>query len=493
MVDPAVDELARSLQKIELRPPEIPFLSNVTGAWITEAEATDPEYWALHVRRTVRFASGCAALLADPDRVLLEAGPGATLGDLARRQPAAAGRTVLTSLPGAAEEASDLERLLTAAGRLWVAGVALDGRGFAAHERRRIASLPAYPFERCRYWVGAAENLPETPARPAPVAPAVRTADEMETALAGLWQEVLGVGAVGRDDDFFELGGSSLLALGLLARIEERLGAALPLASLARGRATPAELARRLRAQAPAGGAVELAGGGRGTPLFWVHPIGGGILSYVPLARLLGRSRGRSRPVWAFPAPGLDGDRPPLRRVEELAGEHLEALRQVRPHGPYLLGGWSFGGLVAWEMRRRLAEEGEEVPLLTLLDSWFAGLPVAGVLPEDGDGLLGVHPAGTAAGDERLRRLRQTVEAHAEAAAAWRPQPPGGRTLLLLAAGEPGGAARGAAIAEAWAARGAAPLEVRSLDATHWTLLAEPRVREAAERIEDCLDQLRIP
>jgi thioesterase domain-containing protein len=284
-----------------------------------------------------------------------------------------------------------------------------------------------------------------------------------------------------------------------------------------------------LRARAPAEGAVELAARDRGTPLFWIHPIGGGILSYVPLARHLGRSR----PVWAVPSPGLDGGRPPLRRVEALAAAHLEALRTVRPHGPYLLGGWSFGGLVAWEMRRRLRDVGEEVPLLTLVDSWPAGIELpgngaesplaaftrdlAGGRPIDLGGMAvgngdaadgetldghldrlltvarssGLLPPG--AGGERVRRLWQAFTAHAEAAAAWRPQPPGGRTLLLLAAGEPGGTARGAAIAAAWAARGAAPLEVRSLDATHWTLLAEPRVREAAERIDECLDEMQIP
>ena len=409
--------------------------------------------------------------------------------------------------------------------------------------------LPTYPFERRRYWAEErAGDRPEDRAEDRTIAavaaagaPPLPAGDDLEASLAALWREVLGVGPVGRDDDFFALGGSSLLALGLLSRVEERLGAALPLSALARGRATPAELARwlrLLRAGAPAAGAagtgaVELAARDGGTPLFFIHPIGGGILGYLPLARHLGRAR----PVWALPAPGLDGDGPPLRRVEALAAAHLDALRAVRPRGPYLLGGWSFGGLVAWELRRLLRAAGEEVPLLTLVDSWPAGagaLPLAngaesplaaftrdlaggaavdvrglgdlgGVEPGSGeeplDGHLdrllalarssGLLPAG--AGGERVRRLWQAFTAHAEAAAAWTPQPPGGRTLLLLAAGEPGGAARGAAIAAAWAARGADPLAVHNFDATHWTLLTEPRVREAAERIDECLDEIEIP
>jgi phthiocerol/phenolphthiocerol synthesis type-I polyketide synthase E len=588
MVDPVVGELEQWLRGVELRTPEIPFFSNVTGTWITDQEATDLGYWARHVRSTVRFAAGCAALLADPARVLLEVGPGGTLGELARRQPAASGRVIAASLPAATDGGSDLEKTLNALGRLWVAGARVDWHGFAAHERRRLVPLPTYPFERRRYWA----DPPGTPAQPEPEAAPIIRPDlrdlprgEVESTLATLWEEVLGVGPVSRDDDFFELGGSSLLALGLLTRIEQRLGAALPLSALAKGRSTIADLAALLRANQPTEGAIELAApeppegaaarspgreprersralpepseratedplppppeagnngdapgpgahapgyalppppgaGSQGDhPLFWLHPIGGSILAYLPLARLLGRHR----PVWAFPAPGFDGDRPPLRSIADLATEHLAALRRVRPAGPYLLGGWSFGGLVAWEMRRRLLAEGEEVPLLTLIDTWPPGLDLPGAngvpnadplaafardltggavsldisqlanLPEDERlaRLLDLArradllPAG--AGPERLRRLWDTFAAHAEAVAAWRPEPSGGRTLLLLAAGEPGGAARCAAIEEAWALLGTGPLESHRFDATHWTLLAEPRVREAAERVESSL------
>jgi thioesterase domain-containing protein len=168
-----------------------------------------------------------------------------------------------------------------------------------------------------------------------------------------------------------------------------------------------------------------------------------------------------------------------LRTVEELAAEHLTSLRKVRPHGPYLLAGWSFGGLIAWEMRRRLIEAGEEVPLLSMVDSWPAGVDLGQVSEVQ----VGEVP----------RRLFDLVTAHTEAALAWRPAPPGGRTLLLLAAAEPGGAGRCAAIEEAWARCGAAPLSSHRLDGTHWTLLTEPRVREAAERIEEHLNDLEVP
>ena len=137
-----------------MRPPRIPWLSNVTGGWITATELADPGYWARHMRSTVRFAEGLAELLAEPDRVFLEIGPGSTLGTLVQQHPAAAGhRIAIPTLRRAEEGGSDLEHLLTAVGRLWIAGVEVDWTGFHGGERRLKVALPTYPFERQRYWI----------------------------------------------------------------------------------------------------------------------------------------------------------------------------------------------------------------------------------------------------------------------------------------------------------------------------------------------------
>ncbi len=151
---PAYDEVVRLAAAISLRPPEIPYLSNVTGTWITPKQATDPRYWAEHMVGTVRFAEGLGELLADPARVLLEVGPGGTLGALARQHPAAApGQEILSALRHASEERADRAHLLAALGRLWLAGVSVDWSAFYAGERRRRVPLPTYPFERQRYWI----------------------------------------------------------------------------------------------------------------------------------------------------------------------------------------------------------------------------------------------------------------------------------------------------------------------------------------------------
>ena len=158
MMDPILDEFTEAVERVRLAPPQIPYVSNVTGTWITAEEATDPRYWARHLRRPVRFAEGVATLFAEPRNVLIEVGPGRALATLARRHPERRGQPVVTSLPHARDAAEDLVHLLGAYGQLWLAGVELDPRAFYAGERRRRVGLPTYPFERRRYWIEPGER-----------------------------------------------------------------------------------------------------------------------------------------------------------------------------------------------------------------------------------------------------------------------------------------------------------------------------------------------
>jgi acyl transferase domain-containing protein len=151
MMDPVLAPFTEMLRKVKLGEPTVPYVSNMTARWITAAEATEPEYWAGHVRQTVRFADGIAELMKDPRNVLLEVGPGQTLTTLARQHPAkSADQVVLSSLPvtGIQEPRGILETL----GRLWMTGVPPDWESFYANEHRRRVVLPTYPFERKRFW-----------------------------------------------------------------------------------------------------------------------------------------------------------------------------------------------------------------------------------------------------------------------------------------------------------------------------------------------------
>ena len=148
MMDPLLAPYTSEVMKVRLRAPAIPYISNVTGAWITAEQATDPRYWARHLRGTVRFSQGLQELLQDPERIFLEVGPGRTLATLAARHPARQEHVVLSSLPHPTEECADLEKVLETLGRLWMAGVRFDWRKFYQHENRRRISLPTYPFAR---------------------------------------------------------------------------------------------------------------------------------------------------------------------------------------------------------------------------------------------------------------------------------------------------------------------------------------------------------
>ncbi len=198
---------------------------------------------------------------------------------------------------------------------------------------------------------------------------------EVEELLSGVWAEVLKVARVGVNDNFFELGGHSLLAVRLFARIEKLCGKHLPLATLFQA-PTVAQLAEVLRQEgwtAPWSSLVAIQARGykdRGKrPLFCVHAVGGNVIEYYGLARHLGPDQ----PFYAFQSVGLDGRQAPLKSIPAMASHYLREMREVQPAGPYLLGGHSLGGMIAFEMACQLREHGEQVDLVALLDAYPLG------------------------------------------------------------------------------------------------------------------------
>ncbi|MDQ3185730.1 MAG: SDR family NAD(P)-dependent oxidoreductase, partial [Pseudomonadota bacterium] len=168
MIESMLPSFLDMVGKIGLRQPKIPFLSNLSGDWITSQEATDPNYWGRHLRGTVRFGDGLRELLSNPARILLEVGPGETLTTLAQRHPdASAEQLILSSLPHRGKvhlPESALKHIYLSLGRLWLSGLSIDWESFYAEESRHRIPLPTYPFERQSYWVKpAAESagIPE--------------------------------------------------------------------------------------------------------------------------------------------------------------------------------------------------------------------------------------------------------------------------------------------------------------------------------------------
>ena len=153
MMDPIIAPFIDVFKQIRLQSPKLPFISNLSGTWITDEQATSPDYWAQHLRQPVRFADGVREITWEANKILLEVGPGRTLTTLARQGlPQDATTLVLNSMRHPQDEQSDVAFLLTSLGKLWLAGLKIDWAGFSAQERRYRVALPTYPFERQSYW-----------------------------------------------------------------------------------------------------------------------------------------------------------------------------------------------------------------------------------------------------------------------------------------------------------------------------------------------------
>jgi thioesterase domain-containing protein/acyl carrier protein len=328
--------------------------------------------------------------------------------------------------------------------------------------------------------------------------------DPLELSLARLWEEILGAGPVGIRDDFFDLGGHSLLAVQLMARIRDELHCDLPLAGLFE-HPTVERLAERMRQggrERRRSALVPLQEGGARPPWFLVHPVGGDVLCYRDLARRLGADQ----PVYGLQVP-QPGARLSLAAMADL---YLAAIRTVQPAGPYHLAGWSFGGVVAFEMARRLGPA--EVALLALLDpstpatgtllrelppaarvelfahdlAALAGarppvLDLAGLASEaalrqvlESGRANGLLPAGIELAD--LSEFFATFWSNVDALADYVPSFYPGRVLLLQAEERPQD--EGEEPAAVWG-RLAATVDVMPVSGTHHTMLNQPQVTAA--------------
>ncbi len=332
--------------------------------------------------------------------------------------------------------------------------------------------------------------------------------DEWERGLATIWEEVLETRPIGAGDNFFDLGGHSLLAVRLMARIQQRFGQDLPLSILFQG-ATLEHLAgvlRRRTGTAPRSALVEIQAAGVQPPLFCVHPVGGNVLCYAELSRRLGVDQ----PLYGLQALDPDGGAPP--RLEDMAARYVAEVRRVQPEGPYLLAGWSMGGVVAFEMAQQLRREGRKVALVTLIDTSALEAPapvldpatLASLFASDLAGQMGVA---LALEPDELRplpareRLEKVID-HTRRAGVLPPEVDAGSMARWLALFEsnylamlayvpkpyPGrvaliNARAGSGSAGFWAGLAAQGADILTLEGDHFNLLTAPRI----ERLSDFL------
>jgi phthiocerol/phenolphthiocerol synthesis type-I polyketide synthase E len=284
LTEPAVGPLTDEIAARARRPPKIPYVSNVTGDWVSEEQVTDPGYWGRQLRETVRFAAAAEKICALPGALMVEAGPGDTLRGLVAAAGNGGGVTVLPALPRRTSADPADVTFLEAIGRLWLAGAGIDWAAFTGPGRRRRVRLPTYPFQRTRHWVDQpsgplaalvadASTLPAPgPGLPGPAAPPpppealsapdqaapeaggedrpelasdyVAPRTEVERVLAGMWSQAIGINGIGVDDNFFDLGGHSLFAARLIAQVQQVFSVEVSIADLFTEALTVAGMAR---------------------------------------------------------------------------------------------------------------------------------------------------------------------------------------------------------------------------------------------------------
>ena len=189
----------------------------------------------------------------------------------------------------------------------------------------------------------------------------------MEVQLTALWQQVLEVQEIGVRDNFFDLGGNSLKAAQLFFKLETVFRKQLPLATLFQA-PTIAELAdvlTRANWTPPWQSLVAIQPSGSATPIFMVPGVGGNVLVFAKLAKLMGSEQ----PIYGLQARGLDGNEAPFTSVPKMASHYVHAIRQVQPEGPYLMAGVCTGGLIVYEMAQQLATQGKAATIF-MLDTW---------------------------------------------------------------------------------------------------------------------------
>ena len=366
MMDPIIETYTQHLQKISRQKPQIPFLSNVSGTWISPQEAMAPSYWASHLRQTVRYNDCLIELYQDPNTILLEVGPGSIFSNLARQHPSKKKEhVILSSNRRPNENKNDLQHLLTTLGQLWLSGTDIDWSGFHANEHHRRIPLPTYPFQRQRYWItDGLKTNPEADClsfassyeHPSDIktsiAPGIhekpedkskiKYSDDIEQTLINIWKALIGIFHVDIHDNFFDLGGSSLTAVNMVVNIEEIFHKKFP-ASILYDAPTIKELADVIRNNDMSTSWPSLVkikpGNGSRPPFFCIHGAGGNVLLYKDLAKHLPSEQ----PFYGLQAQGINGRLPIHGNIEEMASHYVSEIKTIQPNGPYFFRGILYG------------------------------------------------------------------------------------------------------------------------------------------------------
>ncbi len=346
--------------------------------------------------------------------------------------------------------------------------------------------------------------------------------DHVELQLIQIWEKILGGRYIAVTDNFFDLGGHSLSALRLRYEIQTTFKYELSLNALFQS-PTIEHIAQQIRSSESAlrwSPLVALRSTGSRPPFYCVHPGGGSVLGYLDLVRALDSDQ----PFYGLQSPGLEGESEVYTSIEDMASRYIQEIRGLQPEGPYFLGGWSLGGVVAFEMARQLKELGQQVALLALIDSYAPAndqdlsrlendSELIGMFLRDFRGRhgkemtesyddlqgkdidwllqhllseaksLGVLPPD--AGMEEIRRLLNVFRANMNALKNYRPKPYFDRLTLFRA--ETSSRNLLADNTSGWEALTDCPIEVHIIPGNHYSMVARPNVQTLVEKLDLCL------
>jgi phthiocerol/phenolphthiocerol synthesis type-I polyketide synthase E len=458
---PAAEVLRAVVAAAPSAKPRVRLISNEAGDWADPDAILGPDYWSGQLLNCVNLTGGTAALLAAGHDTFIELGPGTSMIGTLRRHPGwAATNTAIPLLRGT-------DDLMNVLGALWERGA---DQALTLDTESLRCSLPPHPF---------AAVSPDTEQIPATTQVRPRAPDgSVRTVLQELWRASLGVSTVVDSDDFHALGGESLMMVNLLRQVQDRIGRAVSVVEFSE-RPTFGGLVRLAGPDQPTelpAGAVALHEEGQGRPLFLAADAMGTTLGYRALATLL------DRPVY-----GLEPGRRAVG-IEHVAAEHIERMRAIQPAGPYTVGGWSFGAVVAHEMARQLAGQAD---LLVCLDGYVprTGRPMAldpdylvASVRSQADALLGLGPIGRQV--RRAPEVRRQFVANIGAMLRYRPQPVTCPAVVFKASTNHRDAARlQARLARSYAGG----VAVHPVGGDHWSMLADPHVHDLALRLREAL------
>ncbi|MHB8790240.1 MAG: beta-ketoacyl synthase N-terminal-like domain-containing protein [Desulfobulbaceae bacterium] len=405
MMEPIVDQFTQLVTSIYRSKPEIPFVSNVSGRWITDEEAISAEYWARHLRRAVRFYSCMSTLMDENRRVFLEVGPSQVLTMLAKQHPKNNNHVVFACTRRPVERKKDLSVLLTTLGQLWTAGLEVDWKVLYQDESRRKKPLPGYPFERKRYWINApsAIEINEQKNKPLPLRPRgssqllaktksyIVTNNNQQTQIVTDIKNIIsfstGIAEKDLEDEstFSDYGIDSLQLTVIASKLKDHFMIPILFRNLSNDTPNIKTLSQHIQKllsqniikQSPLPSSQlphDNPSDNQPKNLIAIQPKGDKIPFILvhgdEADHLLPEYFDNDQPLWGYLHQGADGEPMRYKKVEDIANFYIGQLLEEKPNGPYILCGFSFGGLVAYEMARILINRGQDVPLLIMLDTF---------------------------------------------------------------------------------------------------------------------------